>query len=206
MYSPLNISPKQREVLNFIKDKIREEGASPTYREIAEHFEYKSPKAAVDHVRALEKKGFLRCHRGRSRGIELLISEKKTAVNAIPILGEINAGHPQKQVANRNADINVDLAIFGIKAEHRLFALTVNGDSMKERAIFSGDWVIADADIQPKEGDIVVALIDGENTLKTLAIKEGNYYLKSENPLFKDYTPFDEMIVQGVAKAVLRRL
>lgn len=205
MYSLLNKSQKQLEVLNFIQDKIRKEGTSPTYREIAEHFDYKSPKAAMDHVRALGKKGFLRCHGGRSRGIELLISEKKSA-NAIPILGEIDAGHPQKQVARRNADIKVDPAIFGINAEHRLFALTVNGDSMKERSIFSGDWVIADADIQPKEGDIIVALIDGENTLKTLAKKEGNYYLKSENPDYQNYIPFDELIVQGVARAVLRRL
>ena len=100
----------------------------------------------------------------------------------------------------------MDRAILGTSANHRLFALTVNGESMEGRAIHDGDLVIADRDAEHREGDVVIALIDGENTLKTLAMKEGSYYLKAENPLYQDWLPLDEMLVQGVAKAVLRRL
>ena len=206
MYSIIDLPLKQRAVLDFIKEKKRREGVSPTYREIANHFGYKSPKAATDHVRALEEKGLLRCHGGRSRGIELLISGKDSFVISIPVLSDIPAGQPRTQTEYEHGEINIDPAILGINAEHRLFALTANGDSMEGRAIYDGDWVIADGDIQSKEGDIVVALIDGESTLKTLAKTEGNYYLKSENPIHQDYIPLDEMIVQGVVKAVLRRL
>ena len=206
MYSKDDLPPKQRAVLDFIMEKRQQKGLPPTYREISNHFGYKGPKAAVDHVRALEKKGFLRCHERRSRGIELLISEQNSFAVSIPILGEIPAGRPLIQTEHEIGKINVDRAILGISSGQHLFALIVNGDSMEGRGIFDGDLVIADTDMHPKEGDIVVALIDGDNTLKTLAKKEDNYYLKSENPLHQDWIPLDEMIVQGVARAVFRRL
>ncbi|MBW1701309.1 MAG: repressor LexA [Deltaproteobacteria bacterium] len=206
MYSYNDLTQRQRNILDFIREIRRQEGGSPTYREIADHFGFKGPKAAVDHVRALEKKGFLRCHGRRSRGIELLVSEGNSSTISIPILGDIPAGRPNEQIEHEHGKINVDPSILGISADHQLFALAVNGESMGGRAIHDGDWVIADADMQPREGDIVVALIDRESTLKTLAKKKGNYYLKSENPIHQDWLPLDEMIVQGVLRAVLRRL
>lgn len=206
MYSINDLPPKQRAVLDFISEKRHQEGASPTYREISYHFGYKGPKAAVDHVRALEKKGFIRCHEGRSRGIEILVAERNTSTVSIPILGEIPAGRPLIQTENERGKIDIDPTILGISTGHQLFALIVNGDSMEGRAIHDGDLIIADADMHPREGDIVVALIDGDSTLKTLAKKEGTFYLKSENPLHLDWLPLDEMIVQGVARVVLRLL
>lgn len=206
MYSYNDLTQRQRNVLDFITEKRHKEGISPTYREIANHFGFKGPKAAVDHVRALEKKGFLRCHGRRSRGIELLVSEENSSIISIPILGDISAGRPYEQIEYEHGKINVDRSILGISTDHRLLALAVNGESMEGRAIHDGDWVIADADAQPREGDVVIALIDGENTLKTLARKNGSYYLKAENPINQDWLPLGEMIIQGVAKALLRRL
>ena len=206
MYSNRKPTQRQQNVLDFIREMRRQKGISPTYREIADHFGYKGPKAAMDHVRSLEKRGFLRCHKRRSRGIELLDTERNSSTILIPVLGAIPAGPPLGQSEYEQGRINVDRSILGTSADHRLFALTVNGESMEGRAIHDGDLVIADRDAEHREGDVVIALIDGENTLKTLAMKEGSYYLKAENPLYQDWLPLDEMIVQGVAKAVLRRL
>lgn len=72
--------------------------------------------------------------------------------------------------------------------------------------IHEGDWVVADADAPPHEGNVVVALIDGKNTMKTLARQEGRFYLKAESPNHSDWVPIDEMVIQGVVKAVLRRI
>jgi len=206
MYSYNDLTQRQRNILDFLRKIRRQEGVSPTYREIADHFGFKGPKAAVDHVRALEKKGFLRCHERRSRGIELLDSERNSPTISIPILGDIPAGRPHGRTGHERGKINVDPSILGISADHRLFALAVSGESMEGRAIHDGDWVVVDADVQPREGDVVIALIDGESTLKTLAKRKGNYYLKAENPIHQDWLPLDKMIIQGVAKAVLRRL
>ena len=96
--------------------------------------------------------------------------------------------------------------MIGCPAGHRLFALQVTGDSMKGRGIHDGDWVVADTDASPHEGDVVVALIDGENTLKTLAMKKNRYFLKAENPNFPDLIPLGEMVIQGVVRVVLRRM
>ena len=77
---------------------------------------------------------------------------------------------------------------------------------MKDRGIYDGDWVIADKDSQPQQGEVVVALIDDKNTLKTLVKKKGKYYLKAENPDHSDYYPLKEIKIQGVIKVVMRRL
>ena len=77
---------------------------------------------------------------------------------------------------------------------------------MEERGICEGDWVVADAEASPREKDVVVALIDGENTLKTLAQKKGHFFLKAESPNHHDWIPVNELEIQGVAKAILRRI
>lgn len=181
---------------------------APTYREISGHFGFRSTKAASDHVRALEKKGYVRLHGNRSRSIEIISSEPNSTghVVSIPILGEIPAGKPEKKEENRSHTIIVDETILGNCKGHRLFALKVTGESMTRRSICDGDWVIVDTDVSPNEGEVVVALIDGDNTLKTLAKREKRFYLKAENPDYPDWIPMEEMIIQGIVKAVLRRI
>lgn len=203
-----NLTARQAKILEFLREFRREEGSSPTYREIARHFGFKSPTAAADHVRALEKKGYVRRHVGRARGIELLDSEK-TAANKIifvPLLGNIPAGCPEEQTEHWRGTLAVDQTILGGSANHRLFALRVNGESMVERGIHEGDWVVADSDTPPQEGHVVVALIDGKNTLKTLAKQKGRFFLKAESPNHSDWIPVEEMVVQGSVRAILRRL
>jgi repressor LexA len=208
MYSIGNLTSRQTEILDFLYEFRRKEKIVPTYREIAGKFGFKSTKAAADHVCALEKKGYLRRHSGRSRGIELLNAESLSAPKAIgvPILGDIPAGYPELRDEHRNGTLAVDPAMLGGVAHHRLFALQVKGDSMEERGIFEGDWVVADAEATPREKDVVVALIDGENTLKTLAKQRGHFFLKAESPNHRDWIPVNELVIQGVAKAILRRI
>lgn len=208
MFSMRSLTPRQTEILEFLREFRQEEGSAPTYREIANHFGFKSPKAASDHVCALEKKGYVRRHGGRSRGIELLLSER-TSTNAtisVPILGNIPAGCPETQTEHCLGTLAIDKEMLGGSVGHRFFALKVNGQSMEGRGIHERDWVVADADASPHEGDVVVALIDGENTLKTLARQKGRFYLKAESPNHSDWIPIDEMVIQGVVKAVLRRI
>ena len=208
MYSARNLTQRQTQILDFLQNFKNQKGVAPTYREISGHFGFKSPKAASDHVRALEKKGYVRLHVKRSRSIEIVSSEPNSTghVVSIPILGEITAGKPEKKEENRSDTIAVDETILGNCKGHRLFALKVTGESMMGRSINDGDWVVVDSDASPNEGEVVVALIDGDNTLKTLAKREKRFYLKAENPDHLDWIPMEEMIVQGVVKAVLRRI
>ena len=208
MYSNQKLTDRQTQVLKFIQGFKKEEGIAPTYREIAGYFGFRSTKAALDHVRALERKGFVRLHGNRSRSIEIVTPESASAgyFASIPILGTIPAGKPETKEENRSDTITIGETILGRSKEHRLFALKVTGESMTGRNICDEDWVIADADATPNEGEVVVALIDGDTTLKTLAKKKRHYYLKSENPNYPDWIPMEEMIVQGVVKALIRRI
>ena len=199
---------RQTEVLEYIREAKVNNGTAPTYREIAGFFGFKSTRAAVDHIRALEKKGVLRIHSGRARGIELLTSEEEEAdgIISVPIKGDLPAGCPEGQTEYPWGNIVVDAQILGGKPGKKFFALRVHGDSMEGRGIYDGDWVIAEADAPYREGNVVVALIDGENTLKTLARNKGNFFLKAESPGHPDWRPVGELLIQGIARAVLRRL
>lgn len=208
MFGMDGLTKKQAEILRFIQGYKRREGNSPTYREIADRFGFKSVRSASDHVRALEQKGYLRRHGGRSRGIELLISEQSNAKDTISIavLGDIPAGSPEQKIEYDQGVIQVDRKLLGASADHHLFALRVDGDSMTGRGIHEGDWIVVDADAATREGDVVVALIDERNTLKTLAKRKDHFYLKAENPSHSDWVPLEELSIQGVVKTVLRRM
>jgi repressor LexA len=208
MMSIVKLTEIQTNIFEFIQEHRKKEGSSPTYREIAGRFGYKSPRAAVDHVRALEKKGYLTRRSGLSRGIGIgsAIREPNQGTVSVPILGHIPAGYPDEVTEYSNGTLAVDAEILKGSIGHKLFVLRIKGDSMAGRGIYDGDWAIIDKNTLPKEKDVVAALIDGENTLKTLIKKGDQFVLKAENPDFPDLMPAEEMSVQGVVKAVIRRL
>lgn len=208
MYGIKNLTSRQTEILEFLKVFIRKEGIAPTYRDIASNFNFKSLKTVTDHLVALEKKGYIRRHGGLSRGIELqnIDTDDTIAAISVPILGNIPAGNPEGKDQQQFGKLVVDPLMLNNASHHCLFALQVMGDSMVGRGIYEGDWVIADADVVPGENDVVVALIDGQSTLKVLARKNHQFYLKAENPDYSDWMPVEEMVIQGVAKAILRQL
>ena len=202
----ITLTQRQREVLEFLQE-YDHAGGSPTYREIAKHFGFKSPKAATDHVSALEKKGKVRRRRRRSRGIEITSSESaKDRTIEIPILGHVEAGDPFEGTEINAGGLLVDESLLGAAARNRLFLLEVHGDSMTGRGVCDGDLVVADRDCAPGAGSMVVALIDGQNTLKTLAFERGAFFLKAENPRFRDLVPVTEMTIQGVVRLILRQV
>jgi repressor LexA len=194
------LTAAQREVLYFLEDRSEKGEPPPTYREICRRFGYKRPKAAADHVAALEKKGFVTRKRGLARSLKLV-----RKCTGIPLLGRITAGLPSEALTTADERLNVDPTFYGIRDRSRAFALSVTGDSMIGRHIFEGDIVLLEQAAVPQDGDIVGALIDNESTLKTFVHKkEGKVWLRAENPLYPELIPVLDLQVQGVVRAVIR--
>ena len=195
--SPL--TQRQREVLGFVREWRSRKGKMPSTREIQRHFGFASQTAAVNHLKALERKGFLR----RMPGDLLPVNESR--FSEVPLLGAIPAGLPAYEEERSDGGVAIDLASIGVSDSSRTFALTVRGDSMTGAHIQEGDVVVLEYR-EPRDGDVVAALIDGETTLKRFVLKEGQPYLKAENAAYPDLLPATELIVQGVVVALTRKV
>jgi repressor LexA len=202
------LTSRQTQVLDYIRRELITRGTSPTYREIAAEFGFKSPKAAVDHVERLARNGYLRIHRGRSRGIEVLVARKEPIedVVSVPIRGTIAAGRATEETEVWAERVLVDKTMLSKASRDRLFALRVTGDSMTGRGIHDGDIVVAEANATPQVEDVVVALIDRESTLKTLSRGSNGMFLKSENPLYPNLFPVAPLTIQGVVRTLIRKV
>lgn len=201
------LTESQSSVLEFIKSFIRSQGLAPSYREIQSHFGYKAVGTVQDHLRALIEKGYLekselntkkRAARGlMPRGMSL------AGVRKIPVYGEIAAGGPRgaEQLELGEVVISEEL----VRGE--CFALRVVGDSMIDVGIYEGDHVIVEQKSQIKEGDIVVALLDGETTLKKYSVKQGEVFLVPENRMMKPIsTRGKKLEIQGRVVSLQRKL
>lgn len=191
----------QAGITRFIEERLDDGLSSPTCREICARFRFKSPKAATDHLNALQRKGYISRDRKRARSIRLLQRSSD-----IPLLGEIPAGLSETVESDIGRRINVDLKSLGIRERKNAFALTVRGDSMVGRQIFDGDVVLIDGGVQPEDRNVVAALIDNETTLKTFVRRNGKAWLRAENPRFPDLIPAWDLQIQGVARALIRLL
>ena len=178
----------QSKVLAFVARHIRDEGAPPTYRDIAENFGFKSTRAAQDHVAALVRKGKLEHIPGVARGLRIAEddAEPKAKALAVPILGAVGASQPREAwETNMGATPFPRDLVKGRDAEAELFALRVKGDSMIDAGIFEGDLLIARSTRTASHGDIVIALLDGESTVKRLSKTSGKIHLVPENKRMK---------------------
>lgn len=200
------LTEKQEAVLRFIEAYQLEFGKSPTLREMREHFGVSSDNSILKHLKALENKGFLQKD-DTPRGIGLLNSVKEkleaaAQVTRIPLLGTIPAGGPviSDEFVLDYFEVGNDL----LKKPQGSFALRVTGLSMINAGILEGDFVVANRDLRAKNGDIVVALVDGKNTVKRYRSKNGNVWLEAENPDYPDIHPDEFLEVQGVVTAVIR--
>jgi repressor LexA len=203
----VELTQRQREVLDFIEVTRSREGHSPTLREIARHFGFRSPKAAADHVRALQRKGILSAAAGKARALRVLSPWEKIShpVAHIPIYGQISAGFAQERQQEAKGCISVDVGTIGIQPSSQAFALKVRGDSMIGKGILDGDYAIVEAERTPRTGDVVAALIDSENTLKTFVTDKGHAMLRAENPDYPQLFPVHELTIQGVLVALVRQ-
>lgn len=199
------LTEKQEAVLKFIEEYQLAYGKSPTLREMREHFNVSSDNSILKHLKALREKGFIQKD-DKPRGIGLLQSVKQKLSGgsiSLPILGSIPAGGPvmSEEYVSGWMSVGEDLA----KKADEHFLLKVTGNSMIDAGIFEGDLVIVNTKKEEKDGDIVVALVDNENTLKRLIKREGKAYLKAENKDYKDIHPVEELSVQGIVTSLIRQ-
>lgn len=193
------LTDQQSSVFSFIESTVRLIGTAPTCREICRHFGFSSPKSASDHLTALEKKGYIQRKGKSARGIRIV------RPLGIPLFGLIPAGFPQ-DIEPSIDYLPFDSAEFSIPNREKAFALHVSGDSMEGRGILDGDIVVLESGAEPSHEDIVAALIDNESTLKTFIRKDGEVWLRAENPRYPDLVPAADLQIQGVARSVIRHL
>ena len=196
---------RQQEILDFIREQQDLRGMTPTTAEIMERFGFASPNAVTSHLQALERKGALLREPNKARGLVLADSYRGRAMIEIPIYGTIPAGLPADERQEPDGCVSVDVETLRMPKGSRVFALKVRGESMIGAGILSGDVVVLEFR-EPRNGEIVAALIDGETTLKRYVIQRGKPFLKAENPRFQNLIPAQELVIQGVQIALLRIL
>jgi repressor LexA len=177
------LTRRQTEVLDFIRGYISGNKYPPTIREISDHFTI-SVKGAYDHVKALEKKEWIRCDTNRSRAIEVLGSSDEFGddpVVSVPLLGTVAAGTPLLAEENYEGSVSVPRSLLGNK---RYFAVNVHGDSMIGAGIMDGDTAIIAQQPVAENGEIVVAMVEEAVTLKRFYREHNRIQLKSENPAY----------------------
>jgi repressor LexA len=195
------LTARQKEVLDFISSYIDDHAYPPTIREIAERFSI-SVKGAYDHVKALEKKAYLRLGENRSRALELLGREKPNhSVVEVPLLGVVAAGRPI--TANENYSGSIYVPADMVRAA-TCFALTVRGDSMKDVGIFHGDIAVIEQHPTADNGEIVVAMIDDAVTLKRFYRENNRVKLVAENPAYAPIYTQDVKIL-GRLRGLIRK-
>jgi repressor LexA len=201
------LTATQRRVFDFIRQKLFAGFPAPTTREVSAHFGWRSKRAAECHIEALIRKGFLVADPGKARSIRLkdVTQAFRRAVVEIPLFGSIPAGFGRDREQEAGECVPVTIESVGFKPTRTTFALRVSGDSMIGKHICDGDIVILEHGPEPLPGQIVAALIDRKSTLKTFLVKNGKSFLKAENPKYPDLIPFEELMIQGVFRALIRK-
>lgn len=199
-----NISPKQQEILDFIKQEILNRGFPPSVRDICEAVHLKSTSSVHAHLGTLEKNGFIHRDPTKPRAIEILDDDfnlsRREVVN-VPILGRVAAGEPLLAVENIED-------YFPIPTEYLpnadLYMLQVKGESMINAGILNGDHVLVQKQSTASHGDMVVAMIDDSATVKTYYKEDGYYRLQPENDYMEPILVYGELQILGKVIGVFR--
>ena len=191
------LTAQQQKILEFIREAMEETGFPPTRAEIAKAFRFRSPNAAESHLRALERKGAIELVAGTSRGI------RPTEGLGLPLIGRVAAGSPILAEANVERRCQVDPALFRPRAD---YLLKVRGMSMKDVGIFDGDLLAVHRTSEVRSGQIVVARLNGEVTVKRLKRQGRMVQLVPENADLKpiEVDPEDELAIEGIGVGVVR--
>jgi len=210
------LSPRQRELLDFVSTTIERVGVPPTFREIGAALGITSTNGVSDHIRALERKGYLERTGGRGSPRCLRLTgaarthrdaSRDDDVVGIPILGRVAAGTPLMAVENHDGTLKVDAALLPPGAN--IFALVVTGDSMIDDGIHDGDYLFVRQRADCRDGEIAVAMVDGEATVKRIYREGKMMRLQPANthmaPIMVDASVCDVRIL-GVAVGVFRQL
>ncbi|MHB8451305.1 MAG: transcriptional repressor LexA [Mycobacteriales bacterium] len=209
------LTPRQRRVLDVIRETVERRGYPPSIREIGEAVGLASPSSVAYQLKALQAKGLLRRDPNRSRAVEVLsagpaedpwVPESGAAGTPapvyVPVVGRIAAGGP---VLAEQAVEDVFPLPREIVGAGTLFLLRVTGDSMADAGILDADWVVVRQQPNAESGDIVAAMIDGEATVKTFKRRDGHVWLMPHNPAYAPI-PGDDAAVLGRVVSVLRKV
>ena len=199
-----DLTHRQQEILDYLRKSQRQTGIMPSTREIQHFFGFASQTAAMSHLRALERKGVIQRLPGKARAVIFPDELDRGEIIDVPIYGMIAAGMSQDVEQERQGCLSIDVTALGIPRNSKAFALKVRGNSMIDAHICNGDTVILEFR-EPRKGDIVAALIDGETTLKRYLIENGKPFLRAENSDFPDLIPAQELVIQGVLIALMRK-
>lgn len=211
------LTTRQKQVLDFIKDSIKSRGYPPTFREIGEKMGIRSTNGVNDHLKALEKKGYLQRDDLKSRALRPLAPDPSlepqsivldaTEVVSVPVVGKCAAGTPILATEQIEATIHVDRFFLGGSRE--VFALRVQGDSMIEAGIFHGDYVFVRKQVTAQPGEIVVAMIGDEATIKYFHPEGEQIVFKPANALMRPIVvqrrEFKPVNLLGTVVGVYRR-
>jgi repressor LexA len=196
------LTARQAEILELIRSYIAEEGCPPTRAEIADTLGFRSPNAAEDHLRALERKGMIEIISGSSRGIRLLDEEEDYG---LPVVGRVAAGEPILAEENIDDYCQIEADTFHPRAD---YLLRVKGDSMKDIGIHDGDLLAVHHTPHAENGQVVVARLDDEVTVKRFRQRGSIVRLLPENP---DYEPIrvdlreQALDIEGLAVGIVRK-
>lgn len=200
------ITPRQKEILDFIQDYVDFNGYPPTYREIGKKFNIVSTFGVKRHIDALVKKGYLNTESHTSRTLSLVVNNSpiKSSIIEIPIVGRVAAGSPLLAEENIEGSLSFDKSLIGNRTE--CFGLKVRGDSMINAGILEGDLVIIQPQKEAQNGDIIIALLRDEATMKRFVLEDGKIYLVPEN---ENYDPIvvenlEEFSIIGKVVGVFR--
>ena len=194
----MKLTPRQQEILDFIRNSLEVLGAPPTRAEIATAFGFASPNAAEDHLKALARKGAINLEPGSARGIRLVEQL------GLPLIGSVAAGSPILAVENVQGRYALDSGMFSPRAD---FLLKVRGLSMMDAGILDGDLIAVHKTDQARDGQIVVARLDEEVTVKRLERRGNAVRLIAENPDFEPIVvnPGEvEFAIEGIAVGLIR--
>jgi repressor LexA len=199
------LTERQRDILQFIRDFQKERGVAPTHREICDHFGFSSYGTVYKHLSLLEKKGLIRRDWNQKRGVELIEKqalETPPGVRELPLFGTIAAGQPlEVQQSDETITVPERLTTRGEN-----FVLKVRGDSMMDDGILDGDYVIIARRERAENGEMVVANVNGEVTLKRLYREGERIRLQPANALMNPiYAHARDVSVQGVVVGLMRR-
>ncbi len=192
------LTVQQQKILEFIRQAIDATGFPPTRAEIMQAFEFRSPNAAESHLRSLAKKGALELLRGAARGIRLTED-----AGGLPLIGRVAAGSPILAEEHVQARCQIDPALFKPRAD---YLLKVRGMSMRDAGIFDGDLLAVHSTREARSGQVVVARLNGEVTVKRLKKQGRAVQLVPENEAFEtiEVGAGDELAIEGLGVGVVR--
>lgn len=201
------LTPRQQQVFDLIRAKIEETGMPPTRAEIAKELGFRSANAAEEHLKALARKQVIEIVPGASRGLRILGNSSESAndeESGLPLIGQVAAGEPILAQEHVETHYQVDPSMFKPQAD---FLLRVHGESMKNIGIMDGDLLAVHKTQDVRDGQVVVARVEDDVTVKRLERKGSKIYLHAENeefaPIEVDLT-YQQLTIEGLAVGIIR--